>query len=1475
MLNVFSRFICVFIILFIPHQVFADDICGSAPISCNSLHNLNVTVDKAVTDTDSATVTVSFMQYANFHTGGPFLLFTPQVTFELDGQFVDQMQMTDIDPLIQPYTYNYLGNIYLLTLIKYEYQFEWDLRDSNDLPQQLFASLGVKVNAGAKNLATSTTVAMGFENDLGPQNCELDVGSQCNMLNGNLYYQQTDYAHQGTHLTFQRHYNSLQEVTSAVTKNDWSSTGGARVIDFSFLLTTGKKLYLYLDEQGQYEYFHEQADGSFKADDDVDLQFIATASGFEISQPDGQQWLHDTSGKLVSMTDVRGNITQYLYQNNKLSEMKGVYGHSLTFAYDAQGKLSTINTPDNQAITYQYNTDGLLSDVTWPDGRKESYSYNTQGDLIDVTRNDTDIVQQNTFDIHGRVLTHDDQKSNNQFTLSYQSLIKSGVTSPTKLSDYELSTNAIDDKGNNWIVKSGYSNGEQLMTDYQHQSGLDTYSKNYDSNGNLSSITDPQGNITGYTYNQDDQLLSINRGQGTLEEQTIDYEYVSNDINLPTKVSRDSTSSAFSNQLHDVEMSYNAQYQVQQVTEKGHAKNGGALLRTSQISYDTSGRILSVDGFANGNNDLTQLTYHLCNSGDECGQVATVTNAVGDQTQFTDYDAAGRVTKMIQPNSTVVDTTYNTSGNVLSTALTSNSITRTTTYQYNQSLLTNITLPNGENYSLSYDSDQKISHITDSSGDKKVFHYDSRDNLIREELLDSTAALHYEISRTVDRLDQINSVTTINGTTAYDVNNIGQLTQKTDALVESDLYQYDSLSRLLKHTGALTNETAYTYNNHDQLLSVTDAEGNVTTYDYDDFGRVTSQQSPATGISTYQYDNADNLTTSTDARNIATQYLYDDANRVTQISYPNTGEDISLTYTNTSLPDAVTHGSGQSQYSYNGFNELTQQVDTLKGETFSVTYDHNLNGKLSLITYPDGTQVQYQYTNDRISGVTLLQNSTSTVLASNIGYQPFGPLNQLTYGNGVQLDKTYNSAYQPSNITITGIKNDDYQYDVISNINQIKSNQGTVDILDFTYDALDRLMAADNTADQHSYAYDGIGNRLSHTKNSQIDNYGYVNDTLLSTITGSSVTTLLYDNAGNLLQKGNMQLSYNQAGQLQTITLSGNSTDYSYNHLRQRVVKTLPDSSEIFYQYLPDGRLLTETNASGSIYKHYIWLEQQLLAVLDKTLSLSAAQLLYAHNDHLNTVTSLSDINGDVVWQAKYTPFGLGNINEDVDNNGVNIQFNLRFAGQYYDVESGFHYNYHRYYDPQTGRYITSDPIGLAGGINTYGYALANPLLHSDFFGLDINLQWHEVAFGQNHSLLRITPNNPSHFNNYKRISSIGQLTDLQGKRYGTMGAGPNSLWELESNYNRVSDAEPHSEGFEIRLLCGESENSFIDKLIRLDSNYKDNLAYSFNPNGQTDFNSNSYISGLLKAAGIDIRQYKVPSAPGWNRPIPSKYFRE
>ena len=108
-----------------------------------------------------------------------------------------------------------------------------------------------------------------------------------------------------------------------------------------------------------------------------------------------------------------------------------------------------------------------------------------------------------------------------------------------------------------------------------------------------------------------------------------------------------------------------------------------------------------------------------------------------------------------------------------------------------------------------------------------------------------------------------------------------------------------------------------------------------------------------------------------------------------------------------------------------------------------------------------------------------------------------------------------------------------------------------------------------------------------------------------------------------------------------------------------------------------------------------------------------AAKIHYIHTDHLGTPIAMTDEQQIITWQAEYRPFGKA----DVDPAST-VELNLRFPGQYYDKESGLHYNYYRDYDAITGRYIQSDPIGLAGGINTYGYALNNPLRYVDPLGL-------------------------------------------------------------------------------------------------------------------------------------------------------------
>ncbi|MGF1631839.1 MAG: RHS repeat-associated core domain-containing protein, partial [Kiloniellaceae bacterium] len=108
-----------------------------------------------------------------------------------------------------------------------------------------------------------------------------------------------------------------------------------------------------------------------------------------------------------------------------------------------------------------------------------------------------------------------------------------------------------------------------------------------------------------------------------------------------------------------------------------------------------------------------------------------------------------------------------------------------------------------------------------------------------------------------------------------------------------------------------------------------------------------------------------------------------------------------------------------------------------------------------------------------------------------------------------------------------------------------------------------------------------------------------------------------------------------------------------------------------------------------------------------------AADIAYLHNDHLGTPQAMTDAGGQLLWWRDQTPFG-----QTVAEGGFSAS-PLRFPGQYADAESGLAYNYFRDYDPALGRYIQSDPIGLGGGLNTYGYVEANPLQYVDPEGLE------------------------------------------------------------------------------------------------------------------------------------------------------------
>ena len=143
------------------------------------------------------------------------------------------------------------------------------------------------------------------------------------------------------------------------------------------------------------------------------------------------------------------------------------------------------------------------------------------------------------------------------------------------------------------------------------------------------------------------------------------------------------------------------------------------------------------------------------------------------------------------------------------------------------------------------------------------------------------------------------------------------------------------------------------------------------------------------------------------------------------------------------------------------------------------------------------------------------------------------------------------------------------------------------------------------------------------------------------------------------------------------------------------------------FHYDLRGHLIAETNQTGQMLAEYVYLGDQLLSMIKP-----GESVYYFHNDHLGTPQVLTDDSQAIAWKAVYTPFG-----EAVPSIQT-VENPFRFPGQYYDQETGLHYNYFRYYNPQTGRYVTPDPIGLEGGINLFAYVAGNPLRWVDPLGL-------------------------------------------------------------------------------------------------------------------------------------------------------------
>ena len=142
--------------------------------------------------------------------------------------------------------------------------------------------------------------------------------------------------------------------------------------------------------------------------------------------------------------------------------------------------------------------------------------------------------------------------------------------------------------------------------------------------------------------------------------------------------------------------------------------------------------------------------------------------------------------------------------------------------------------------------------------------------------------------------------------------------------------------------------------------------------------------------------------------------------------------------------------------------------------------------------------------------------------------------------------------------------------------------------------------------------------------------------------------------------------------------------------------------------------MIEETHQDGTLVRDYIWADSTPIAMITKDPTTGTETVTYLHTDYDDTPRMATNQSGTILWRWEGV-FG-GTLPSP---NGVDVT--LRYPGQTYDSETGLFYNWNRYYDPSTGRYISSDPIGLAGGVNTYTYTDDNPLRYIDPLGL---VQW-------------------------------------------------------------------------------------------------------------------------------------------------------
>jgi RHS repeat-associated protein len=697
---------------------------------------------------------------------------------------------------------------------------------------------------------------------------------------------------------------------------------------------------------------------------------------------------------------------------------------------------------------------------------------------------------------------------------------------------------------------------------------------------------------------------------------------------------------------------------------------------TKEFEYDGGGRLLLE------RDPMGSTTRYSYNAN---GKLIRIVNALGHTTRIT-YDNSGRLSSLIDAMGLRWRCSYDTKGRITSTTDPQGQAIQ---YRYDEHSNPVVIIDAMKrNLRLEWNDKSQLLAKTDAAGNRLEYRYDQLGRITEVHEHGNQVTKYY-----YDPMGRVTQVFHPNGASMQlYYTNEGRLSRYVDALGRTTQYRYDGLNQPIERINPHGQSFKYEYDAERNLTALINENGERYELHYDKNERLIKETGFDGRVQHYGYDAAGNLVSHTDGVNRITQFKRDALGQL--LKKWSSDQDI-------------------SRYEYDPLGRLVHAIN----KDSELGFKYSDNGQL-IEERQNGIRLRHEYDLNNQRSASLFNNEhidydyNGQGLFKRIAYNGHTLASVTRNAQGQEIARTAGAVssffeYDPMGRLIrqratkdqSPILERNYKYDKSGNLRQIDDLKFGKTV--FKCDALDRLQAVEGLSPER-FSFDPAGNLLDVR-----DAFagGYIKGNRLKLFQDYRFE---YDDVGNLIheRKGKKETRYyyNTQNQLVKVEKGGRTIQYAYDPLGRRVRK-----HDIFGQtnYIWDGNvLLGEQRQNLKItYIHEPGSFKPLCQIRD-------GSVYYYHNDHLGTPQTVTDVNGEVVWEARYKVYG--NV---VTYESENIDNNIRFQGQYYDPETGLHYNRNRYYHPVIGRFIHQYPIGLLGGNNNYEYA-PNPTTLVDPLGL-------------------------------------------------------------------------------------------------------------------------------------------------------------